>query len=103
MQARKITPYVFVLTPLPVDESRTAPIPWRPAWSYTNSSISKFAAANATEAMRAGAILIDVARKFTPNKNQELLIDGVHPSKNGYDAMFQEIYQTLQQNKLVNL
>ena len=90
-KAKKYAAEVVLLGLTRVDESKVAPSPWQENHSYNNNRIEKF-----------DEILEDLAKKqdieyisLKEVLSKEDLIDGLHPTSNGYEKLYQKIYPVL--------
>ncbi|MBI4708988.1 MAG: hypothetical protein HY764_02145 [Candidatus Portnoybacteria bacterium] len=84
----------------PVDESKTAPIPWNPNISFTNNNIRQFNKILKSVCNVNGASYIDTYSKFINYAEsgldyKSLLADGLHPNSEGHRIIYETVRDSL--------
>jgi len=90
-KAKKVSTIVFLKLPTNVDETRTDPIPWRPEFSYLNLNIDTYAEIIKKVGERSGVKCIK-----PPVLMANDLSDGIHPTTEGHEKIFQAVKEFLE-------
>jgi len=99
--SRKYTDKIFFVGLFPVDESRSAPIASHKEKFYKNENIK-----NNNEIIRDFCKqnkigFIEIFENFINQDYKSLLDDGVHPTTQGHEKMFEIIKDALMKNKII--
>lgn len=90
---------IFVgLTPV---DKRVDPIPWKPDYSYRLEFVQRYDEILKEVSREQNIPFVDLLSKFPESKYQDLLIDGLHPSTEGHQIMYNEVKSFLQQKGLI--
>lgn len=87
IMARRYTDRVFFVGLYSVDESKTRPIPWNRAISYTNDSIRTYDSAIRDLCQKEGLAYIDTKDTIMPDD----LDDGLHPGSQGHAKIAERV------------
>jgi lysophospholipase L1-like esterase len=90
-QAKEFNGDAMVLGILPVDESKTNPIPWVGDSAYVNEHAEKYNNVLKEICSNRHLQFIDLYTEFTKRNYQSLLVDGVHPNDQAHEIVFQLI------------
>ncbi len=94
--ARKKVDKILFLTPTPVDESKTMPIPWKTDTYYTNENIRKYSQIAREVCEERGVPFIDITGLFG-KATDEFFHDGLHPNSKGHQRIFEVVKQFLEE------
>ncbi|MDO8498518.1 MAG: GDSL-type esterase/lipase family protein [bacterium] len=101
--AKKYSPIIIFVGPLPVDESRVDPVPWLPTHSYKNEFVGEYNEITKSACKIAGVHFVDIYQKFIGSDYPKLLEDGVHGNSEGHQAIFETVRDYLTENKILDL
>ena len=90
-QAKKFTEDIVFCGLLPVDESKTMPIPWSKEEFYDNESVSRYNSVIRSVAEKHNLKFIDLSDALS----LEDLPDGLHPDSNGHQKIFEVMKKEL--------
>lgn len=96
-QAHQFTKDVIFVGLTEVDESKTAPIPWKEDTYYDNKNIEKYNSIIKEMCEEKGILFADMSDLLG---NSELY-DGLHPDSKGHEKMFERIKNFIVEKKLV--
>jgi len=100
--ARKFTPKIIFIGLMPVDESKTNPIPWDKDLFYKNKYILDFDKAIKKVCKKNNVYLVEVFNEFFENENyKNLLEDGLHPNSKGHEKIFKIVKDFLIKEKII--
>jgi len=100
--AKKYTNNAIFVGNKPIDETKLCPIPWLPNFSYKEEFVEIYENAVKEICKKQGISFIDVYNQFKKRPNyKSLLADGVHPSGEGHDLIFQIVRSYLAEKKLI--
>lgn len=91
-KARALTGRIMWLGSKGVDESRTTPIPWRPDLFYTNANTERYNGIIQSVCETQNVPYCDLAGIV----NKDELDDGIHPTAQGHQKLFQKILPEIQ-------
>lgn len=92
---------IFIGAP-PVIDSILDPIPWHPEGTYKTKYAKEFNDILSEECEKHGVEYVDIFSKFDKGELTELMSpDGVHPSTNGHEAIFEAVHEVLERLKVV--
>lgn len=99
--SHKYSNKIFFVGLFPVDESKTTPIAWHKEKFYKNEYIK-----NNNEVIRDFCeknkiVFIEIFENFIKQDYKSLLDDGVHPTTEGHQKMFEIIKESLIKNKII--
>lgn len=99
--AKVLAPHVILLTPSPIDESKTLPVPW--GYYYTLYDEASYTEAILEIGSREKVPVIDVFDYWLQKvKNyKKLLYDGLHPNAKGHEEMYKYIKKELRRYKIL--
>ncbi len=93
--AKKYTTDLTYVGIMPVDESRTSPIPWATNIIYKNSSIKKYNDKIKEVCGKEDIKFIDLYNRLIKMDYKILLYDGLHPSAKGHEQITNEVISEL--------
>ena len=96
-KAKKYTDKVVCLGLTKVDDSKTAPCPWKPTKFYTDENVKKYDA-KIKEVCQDAEVLFLKIHDLLENSDLE---DGLHPNSQGHEKMFLRVKDFLLSNKVV--
>lgn len=96
-KAKKHADKIVCLGLTRVDDSKTAPCPWKPTKFYTESFVKKYDAKIKEVCQNAGVLFLEM-NDLLENSDLE---DGLHPNPLGHEKMFLRVKEFLQTNKIV--
>jgi lysophospholipase L1-like esterase len=100
-RARAFAPLLGWVGLTPVDESRTAPIPWMPDRAYRQATVALFDAAIRQTAAEEGIDFIDLFQVWTADQAyRHLLLDGIHPNAAGHAQIAERLKEFFQRRGL---
>jgi lysophospholipase L1-like esterase len=99
--AQKFSSKIIFVGLTPVDETKTAPIPWNADVSYKNEYIQKYNETIKTICEENKIYFIEIFEKLKELNYQELLEDGLHPNSEGHKKIFEIVKDFLIKNNLV--
>jgi len=97
--AKQYTKHIVLLELTPVDEKITNPFE---NTYFLNSRIQEFNLILKEVASKKEILLLEIFNQFSSMNYKQLLSDGVHPNKDGYEVIYQIIKKYLIDNKLIN-
>ncbi|MFH1638235.1 MAG: GDSL-type esterase/lipase family protein [Candidatus Woesearchaeota archaeon] len=97
--AGKFTDKIAFVGLMPVDESKTTPLPWNITMSYTNENCKKYNSA-VKEACK-DILFIDLFEEWSKLDYKGLLDDGLHPNSKGHEVIFETVKESLEKNGLL--
>jgi len=96
--ARKFTKDIVFLGFKSIDESKTNPVPWNKAVSYSNERLSKYNSKLKEITDKEDLMYIEVKNLLDIKKDLE---DGLHPNNEGHQKLFLKVKQFLLDKKLI--
>lgn len=90
-QANKFSNKILFVGLLPVDETRTKPVYWKDVY-WSNNRIRAFDKAMEDVALKNNCVYIPFYDQF---ENKKLLSDGLHPTSEGHDIIFEKVRPAL--------
>ncbi len=94
---------IFFIGDKPVDESKVDPIPWRDDYSYLSAAVETYDTTCAAICKQKNISFLDVYTPFKQQRNyQKLLLDGVHPTTEGYAFIFALLKDFLVKHKAIS-
>ena len=99
--AKKFSEKIIFVGPIPVDESKTTPIPWAPDVSYTNETIKKYSEIIDSVCKENKVYFIDLSDKFLKLDYKSLSEDGVHPNPKGHQKIFEIVKDFLFKDDII--
>lgn len=100
-KAKEYAGKTVVIGLTPVDETRTIPVPWAPEKSYRNEYVEEFNGILKSLCQQNSIPFIEVLQHFSSQPHQHLLDDGLHPNREGHQALFTLIRDFLIQQKII--
>lgn len=97
--ARKFSPKIVFLGFQPVDESRTDP--WKPNKSYRMEHIEKYDNIVKEFCKKTGTRFIDILPTLRQGDYKSILYDGLHPTSEGHQKIFEIVRDFLSEQKLI--
>ena len=98
--AKQYTKHIVLLELTPVDEKITNPFE---NTYFLNSRIQEFNLILKEVASKKEILLLEIFNQFSSMNYKQLLSDGVHPNKDGYEVIYQIIKKYLIDNKYKHL
>ncbi len=86
---------------LPCDDARTTPVPWNPNIYNTNKSAKANNDIIREECKKSGVPFIDLFSEWMKTDYKKLLDDGIHPTTEGHQKIFETVSAFLIKNKLL--
>lgn len=96
-QAHQFTRDIVFVGLTGVDESKTAPIPWKENVYYDNENIEKYDSILRSMCEEKGVFFADMSGLL---ENYDLY-DGLHPDSKGHEKMFEKIKDFIADNNLI--
>jgi lysophospholipase L1-like esterase len=94
-RAQKITDKIVFVGLTPVDESKTASIPWNIDKLYKNEYVEKYNDKINEVCENEGIDFIDIFSEMSKEDYKVMLIDGLHPNEKGHKWMSDQIIKEL--------
>lgn len=101
--AKKYSEKIVFVGGLPVDESKTTPVPWLPDHSYLNQYRKEYDEITKSACRLNGVHFIDIYDRVVNINYRKLLFDGVHGNSEGHKFIFEEVKNYLLENKILDL
>lgn len=95
--AKEYSQKIIFVGSLPVDETKTDPVPWLKERSYTNEYVGKYNEIAKNFCQEQGVYFVEIYHKVIHTDYQKLLEDGLHGNAQGHQLIFEEV-----KNFLVN-
>ena len=86
---------------IPVDESKTLPIPWDTDKFYENKYISNYNNIIKSICREKQIYFLDMFKEFNKTDYKELLEDGLHPNSEGHQKMFEIVRDFLMNEGII--
>ncbi len=99
--AKNFTPSVIFTSFTPVDDSKTAPIPWNTNKSYKMNIISKYNGILESTCKENKIPFIDVFNRFLKMDYKKLTDDGLHPNSKGHEKISEIVKKFLTDSKVI--
>jgi lysophospholipase L1-like esterase len=99
--SRKLSKSTFFVEAVPMDESKTHPVPWDKRVTYTNENIKKYNDILRSVCKQEGVNLIPLFDEFSKANYKKLLADGAHPNSEGHEKIFKIVRDYLIKNKII--
>ena len=99
--ARKISKRIIFVGIIPVDESKTNPLPWATEASCNNFSIEKYNYIIKNFCKENKIHFIDLFHEFMKTDYKKLLEDGDHPNAKGHQKIFEIVKEDLTNTKII--
>lgn len=100
--ARRYTQHVIFVGLTPVDESKTAPIPWVEFMNYRNEYVREYDAEIRRMCKENGIPFMDLLGALSKTDYGPLLDDGVHPNARGHKRIFEIAKAYLEEKKIID-
>ncbi len=97
-EAQKITSEIIFLGLTPVDETKTAPIPWNSDKSYLNKHIKEYDEIIKKLCAEEKVSFIELFEAWRAINYKDLLEDGLHPNSRGHQNIFEKVRNFLLEN-----
>jgi lysophospholipase L1-like esterase len=99
--AHKYSSKIVFIGLLPVDDSRTVPLPWDTDKSCKNKYIREYNEIVRSVCKRNDVYFVDMFHRFMKRRYQPMLIDGVHPNDEGHEMIFLAVKNFLIKKKMI--
>lgn len=101
MLALKYSLNVVFVGLIPVDETKTTPIPWNVDVSYKSENIRKYNDIIKSICVENKIRFLDIYEKFAQADYKKLLEDGLHPNSKGHEIIFNIVKDFLVKEKII--
>lgn len=99
--AREFSQKILFVGLTPVDEKRTTPIPWNKDKFYKNEYVKKFNDSLRSFCQENKVYFIEIFEEMIKIDYSKLLYDGLHPSSEGHEKIFEIVKNYLIKNKII--
>lgn len=93
--AQRYTKKTIFIGLTPVDESKVNPMSWLPECSYRNEFIAEYNTALQDVCVKNDMLFINIFAEWKKKEYKKLLIDGIHPNREGHSVLFEEIKKNI--------
>lgn len=97
-KAKKYTDSIYVIEGSPVDDEKLNPIPWYPEAIYKNEYRHKYDQITEEICKSHNVGFIKIYDHFMSQDYKKLLADGIHPTKEGHELIFEIVKDYLAKN-----
>lgn len=99
--AGKYSSNIIFVGLIPIDETKTNPIPWNADVYYKSKNIRKYNEIIKSVCAKNKTRFIDIYEKFTKTDYKKLLADGLHPNSEGHELVFETVRDFLIKEKII--
>lgn len=99
--AEKYSNKIIFVGCVPIDDSKTNPVPWNPNIIYKQENIKKYNDMVKEICKEANLMFIDVFNEWLRLDYKKWLYDGLHPNSRGHEKIFEIVKGFLIKNKII--
>jgi lysophospholipase L1-like esterase len=99
--SKKFSKKILFVGEVPVDESKTHPVPWDKRVTYMNENIMKYNEMLRKVCKKNKIPFIEFFEKWIKSDYKRFLQDGVHPNSEGHKKIFETVKDYLTENKII--
>lgn len=97
----KFSSKIFFIGVIPVDESKTNPLPWDKTMFNKNEYLKSYDEIIKSICKKDKVHFIEIFKEFEKRNYKNLLEDGVHPNSEGHKIIFNAVKNSLSKNKII--